>query len=129
MVVLEIPVDFGPYPDTPEWSGSLFAEVTAPVSGRIEASLRGDFYAQSKSYFASTNNTINPNSDIAGYGIANFRLGIEDKQTGWSLAGIVKNAFDRTYYVGGLAFWQLLSLNTVVPGEPRTFLVEAKLKF
>ena len=123
------PVNFGPYPDTPEWSGSLFAEVTAPVSGRIEASLRGDFYAQSKSYFASTNDTINPNSDIAGYAIANFRLGIEDKQTGWSLAGIVKNAFDRTYYVGGIAFYSLFSLNTVVPGEPRTFVVEARYKF
>ncbi len=129
VVVLGNAVRFGPYADTPKWSGSLFAEVTAPISDRIDASLRGDLYAQTKSFIGSTNDTINPHSDIAGYAIANFRLGIEDKQTGWSLAGIVKNAFDRTYYVGGIAFWQLLSLNTVVPGEPRTFLVEAKLKF
>ena len=129
VTVLGNAVRFGPYADTPEWSGSVFAEVKVPVSDRIEASLRGDVYAQTKSFIGSTNDTINKQSDIPGYAIANFRLGIEDTKTGWSIAGIVKNAFDRTYYVGGIAFWQLLSLNTVVPGEPRTFLVEAKLKF
>ena len=129
VTVLGNSVRFGPYADTPEWSGSVFAEVKVPVSDRIEASLRGDVYAQTKSFIGSTNDTINKQSDIPGYAIANFRLGIEDTKTGWSIAGIVKNAFDRTYYVGGIAFWQLLSLNTVVPGEPRTFLVEAKLKF
>jgi len=122
-------VKFGPYPDTPEWSGSAYAEVTVPVSGDIGASLRGDMYFQTRSYFGSTNDTINPNSDIAGYALANFRLGIEDKNAGWSVAGIVKNAFKRTYYVGGIAFYSLFSLNTVVPGEPRTVLVEARYKF
>ena len=122
-------VNFGPYPDTPEWSGSAYAEVTAPLGGDISGSLRGDVYFQTKSYFGSTNDTINPFSDIAGYAIANFRLGVEDKTAGWSLAGVVKNAFNRTYYVGGIAFYSLFSLNTVVPGEPRTFLAEVRYKF
>ena len=73
--------------------------------------------------------SINPFSDISGYTLANFRLGIESMDAGWSLAGIVKNAFKKTYYVGGIAFYSLFSLNTVVPGEPRTFLIEAKYKF
>lgn len=122
-------VVFGPYPDTPKWSGSVYAEATMPISGSIEASLRGDVYSQSLTYFGSTNNTINPNTELKGYTIANFRLGIEDQEAGWSLAGIVKNAFKKTYYVGGLAFYSLFSLNTVVPGEPRTFLIEARYKF
>ena len=122
-------VIFGPYPDTPEWNASAFAEVTAPVSDGIEASLRGDVYHQSVSYFGSTNDTINPHTDLPGYTLTNLRLGFENKDAGWSVAGIVKNVFDKTYYVGGLAFYSLFSLNTVVPGEPRTFLVEAKFKF
>jgi len=100
-----------------------------PISDSIDASLRGDVYHQTKSYFGSTNNTINPFTDIEGYTLTNFRLAVENKEVGWSLAGIVKNAFKKTYYVGGLAFYSLFSLNTVVPGEPRTFLVEAKYKF
>ncbi len=35
----------------------------------------------------------------------------------------------KKYFVGGLAFYSLFSLNTVVPGEPRTFLIEARYKF
>lgn len=122
-------VNFGPYPDTPEWNASVYAEVTAPLSDSIDASIRGDVYHQTKTFFGSTNNTINPFSDISGYTLANFRLGVESKDAGWSLAGIVKNAFKKTYYVGGIAFYSLFSLNTVVPGEPRTFLLEAKYKF
>jgi iron complex outermembrane recepter protein len=122
-------VNFGPYPDTPRWSASAYAEVTAPLSDSIEASIRGDVYHQTKTFFGSTNDTINPFSDISGYTLANFRLGIESMDAGWSLAGIVKNAFKKTYYVGGIAFYSLFSLNTVVPGEPRTFLIEAKYKF
>jgi iron complex outermembrane receptor protein len=122
-------VNFGPYPDTPKWNASVYADITVPISDSIDASLRGDVYHQTKSYFGSTNNTINPFTDIEGYTLTNFRLALENKEVGWSLAGIVKNAFKKTYYVGGLAFYSLFSLNTVVPGEPRTFLVEAKYKF
>ena len=122
-------VNFGPYPDTPKWNASAFAEVTMPVTEGIEASLRGDVYHQSVSYFGSTNDTINPHTDLPGYTLTNLRLGFENKDAGWSVAGIVKNVFDKTYYVGGLAFYSLFSLNTVVPGEPRTFLIEAKFKF
>jgi iron complex outermembrane recepter protein len=122
-------VNFGPYPDTPKWNGSVFAEMTGDVNDHMQLSLRGDVYHQTKSFFGSTNNTINPFTDISGYTIANFRLGLEDKNAGWSVSGVVKNAFRKTYYVGGLAFYSLFSLNTVVPGEPRTFLMEARYKF
>ena len=122
-------VAFDTYPDTPEWSGSAFAEVTVPVSARLSASLRGDVYAQTSTYFSSTGNTLNPGAQITGYALANFRLGIEDKDAGWSLSAILKNAFDRTYYVGGIGFSSLFALNTVIPGDPQTFLVEARIKF
>ena len=100
-----------------------------PVSARLRASLRGDVYAQTSTFFSSTGNSLNPGTQITGYALANFRLGIEDRDTGWSLSANLKNAFNRTYYVGGIGFSSLFALNSVIPGDPRTFLVEARIKF
>ena len=61
--------------------------------------------------------------------MVNLRAGIEDEDAGWSLAAIVKNVFDKTYYTGGVGFANIFSLNTAVPGERRTWLVEARYKF
>lgn len=121
-------VTFGTYPDTPEWSGSVFAEIAVPLNDTIGASFRTDYYAQSKFFYTSTGNT-NPGAQIAGYDLVNFRLGLENEDAGWTLAAHLKNAFDEVYYVGGIATGELFQFNTVVPGTPRTFLVEARLKF
>ncbi|WP_164844100.1 TonB-dependent receptor [Croceicoccus ponticola] len=122
-------VAFDTYPDTPEWSGVAFAEIKAPVSSNLTATLHGDVYAQTSTYFSSTGNTLNPGTKIPGYTLVNFRAGIEDDVAGWSLTANLKNAFDRTYYVGGIGFLSLLAVNTVIPGAPRTFLLEARKKF
>lgn len=122
-------VAFGPYPDTPKWSGAAYAEAFTDLTSRIRGSIRGDLYSQTSFSFSSTGNTLNPGTRVPGYTLANFRVGIEDSRSGWSLAGLVKNAFDRTYYVGGIGFASLLALNTVIPGEPRTWMIEAGIKF
>jgi iron complex outermembrane receptor protein len=122
-------VAFGPYPDTPKRSATVYAEVVEPVTARLSASLRADMYAQTSSYFSSTGNTLNPGSQIPGYGIANFRLGIEDTGQGWSLSANLKNAFNKVYYAGGIGFASLLAVNTVIPGDPRTITVEGRYKF
>ena len=121
--------EFGPYPDTPKWSGSVFGDVTVPVSANLNVSLRGDVYGQSSSWFSSTGASLNPGSQIPGYGTTNFRIGLENPGAGWSVSAIVKNAFDRTYYVGGIGFSSLFAVNTVIPGAPRTYSVEARYRF
>lgn len=122
------PVRFETYPDTPEWSGSVFGEVTVPVNDTVSASFRSDVYSQSMFWFASTGNR-SPGANIKGYTLVNFRAGIEETKTGLSLSANLKNAFNRVYYVGGIATGELFQFNTVVPGAPRTIMVEAKLKF
>ena len=122
------PVRFGTYPDTAKWSGSAFAEVTMPVSGSIAATLRSDVYAQTGTFFTSSGNT-NPTARLPGYALVNFRAGFADIDSRWSLTANLKNAFNRTYYVGGIALGELFQLNTAVPGAPRTFFVEARYKF
>lgn len=122
-------VAFGPYPDSPEWSGSVFADISFPVADRYTASLRSEVYDQTETFFSSTGDTLNPGTRIPGYTVANFRLSLEDEAAGWTIAAHVKNAFDETYYVGGVGFASLFAVNTVVPGAPRTYMLEARYRF
>lgn len=121
--------EFDTYPDTPEWSGVLYADIEAPISNRLVLNLRGDVYAQSSTFFSSTALSLTRGAKIPAYELVNLRIGIEDEQSGISLAGIVKNAFDTTYFTGGVGFANIFSLNTAVPGERRTYMVEAKYRF
>ncbi|MFM5884093.1 MAG: TonB-dependent receptor, partial [Novosphingobium sp.] len=122
--------NFNTYPDTPEWSGSLYADVTVPLSDKWDLTLHGDAYRQSSNWYSSTGRTLNPNTQIPGYTLANFRIGIEEPGgKGWAVSALLKNAFDRTYYNGGIGFASLFALNIVVPGEPRTWMIEARYRF
>ena len=123
-----VPVLFGTYPDTPEWSGGVFGEVEVPVSNSITASLRSDLYSQSSFFFASTGNR-SPGAQVDGYTLVNFRVGLADDDAGWSISANLKNAFDRVYFVGGIATGELFQFNTAVPGAPRTFMAEVRYKF
>lgn len=123
------PIAFGPYPDTPKWSGSVYAELTIPISGDWKATIRGDGVMQSGTVFSSTQSTLNPGARIPGYAMADFRVGLENGRDGWSLSANLKNAFNRTYYVGGLSFESVFTLDALVPGEPRTFFVQLRKTF
>lgn len=119
---------FDQVPDTPEYSGSVFTEVAVPVYGSVSGLLRGEMYAQNK-VFTSPRSSNDFGTILPGYALANFRIGLEDKSAGWSLTANLKNAFNRVYYVGGLPVGEIYQINTVIPGDPRTFTVEARLKF
>jgi iron complex outermembrane recepter protein len=122
------PVSFDQVPDTPKSSGTLYADVTIPVSATLNASVRGDLYAQAVSH-NFPQSQINPGNDVPGYALANFRVGVENKSVGWSVYANIKNAFNHVYYVGGLPLGSQLAVNSLIPGEPRTFTVEARYKF
>lgn len=121
---------FNTYPDTPKWSWALYADAIVPVSDAWNLALHGDVYRQSSNYFSSTGRTLNPNSLIPAYSLANFRIGVEESgNKGWSFSALVKNAFGKTYYTGGIGFASLFALNFVVPGERRSYMLEARYKF
>ncbi|GGZ04053.1 hypothetical protein GCM10011614_18800 [Novosphingobium colocasiae] len=121
--------NFDTYPDTPKWSGAVYADVTVPANENLDVKLHGDLFAQTSNYFSSTGKSLNPHTRIPGYALANFRLGVEQKDKGFSIAALVKNAFDKRYYTGGIGFASLFALNVVIPGEPRTYMVEVGYKF
>ena len=122
---------FGPFPDTPKTTGSIFAQISVPVAGDMgEMSFRGDFYSQSKFFYSSVNNTINPGSVLPGYSVANFRVNWNEiSGSKVSAAFFVKNAFNKTYYTGGLALGSVLGLNTAIPGRPRMYGAEVSVNF
>lgn len=123
------PVAFGPVPDVARWSGLAYSEVAIPLTADLRGSLRMEFYGQSASSFSSTANTLNPGTGIPGYGLLNFRLGVDQAKAGWSVSGNLKNALNKVYYVGGVGFGSLFTFNTIVPGDPRTWQVEARYHF
>jgi len=125
----QITVGFGPYPDTPAWSGTVYSEVSMPLTGNLAVSVRGELYDQTKIYYSSTGNTLTPDTAIPGYAVANFRLGLDDTKAGWSVAANLKNAFNRVYYVGGLAAINVITTNAVIPADPRTFVVTLRYNF
>ena len=120
---------FDTYPDTPKWSGAAFAALSVPIGPRLTGGLRGDLYTQTSTYFSSTGKSLTLGTKLPAYTLLNFRVGIEDKLSGWSLAGILKNATDKVYYTGGVGFGNIFSLNTAVPGDRRTYLLEGRYKF
>ncbi len=128
--VLDNPdTSFGPYPDSPDWSGSLYADAHFPLGNSLEVSLYGEVYGQAETFFSSTHNTLNPGSQIDSYTVTNLRVALSDTDAGWTLAAHLRNAFDEEYYVGGIGFKSLFSVNIAVPAAPQTWMLEASYRF
>ena len=89
--------------------------------------VHGDIYDQTKIAYSSTAN-INVGAFLPGFAVTDFRVGLESRQ-GWTVSAIVKNAFNRVYYAGGIAAAELFQFNTAIPGDPRTVAVEVRYKF
>ena len=123
-----IPTFFGPYPDTPKTTGSVFAEISKPLPGGLKLTLRSDMYSQGSSVFTSTQSN-NVGAKLPGYSVVNFSLGVEGKPDGWSVTINLKNAFNKIYYVGGVAPAEVLQFNTAIPGAPRTVSFEGSYEF
>jgi iron complex outermembrane receptor protein len=94
----------------------------------MEASLRADLYTQTSTSFSSTGN-LNQGTVLPSYEVANLRLALKHLSAGWTVAALVKNVFDKTYYVGGVALGELFQFNTAVPGDPRTYMVNIRFNF
>lgn len=123
-------VKFGPYGDVPKWSGSAFAKVEHELGDGSVASLRGDVYAQSSFYYSNAANTILPRTQIDGYALVDLRaewgrIGGSDI----SVSAYVKNLTDKKYNTGGFALGAVNAINSVLPGLPRMYGLEAKVEF
>ena len=119
------------YPDTPRWSGSVFATVRLPTPRQWGAlSYHVDAYAQASEYFSAYDFNIEPGSQIPGYALVNMRLDLKDIADSHVSVGLyTKNVLNRFYFAGGMAVGAALGDNLVVPGQPRTYGLELNYQY
>jgi iron complex outermembrane receptor protein len=122
---------YGPFADTPKFAGSIFIQTAAHLNNDIGIlAFRGEVFRQGMSYFGSQNDSTVPGTDIAGYTLANFRIGLEDiLGSRWTVSANIKNAFNKVYFVGGVPNGSTLSSTDAVPGDRRVYFLQAGYKF
>lgn len=122
---------FGPYADTPEWAGSIYAKATHDLSnGAGQLFLRGEFYGQSSFFYTSLANSLTPGTEIAGYNLINLRGGWDNVfGSNFSVAGYVQNLANEEYEVGGLGLGAVIGTTATLPGTPRFYGFEISAEF
>lgn len=125
------PTRYGPYADSPKWTGNAFVEATRDLGAdNGELTFRADVYGQTKYFFSNVAATLAPRTSIPGYVLVNGRVGWNNiSDTGLSAAVFVRNLFNKEYYGGGNSLGPTLGVNTSVPGRPRMWGGELRFDF
>lgn len=126
-----VSLPFGPYADTPKYSGSAFFRLSSDLANDGgELAFRGDLYAQSSAYYTNLADTLTPGTELPGYHILNARLEWNDiLGSRLSAAAYVRNLTDKKYYAGGLGLGAVIGVNGTLTGTPRTYGLELSAKF
>jgi iron complex outermembrane receptor protein len=124
-------IPFDSYPDSPKWSGSVYADVTLPVPESFgQVIFHVDTFGQTSSFFSSNAESITPETMLPGYSITNVRLSWNEIQRSrFSAAFYVKNAFNKLYYASGYQEGASGGFNTALWGAPRMYAGEVSFKF
>lgn len=121
---------FGPYADSPEWSGSAFARLGFDLDDGSEVSLRAQYYSQSSFHYSNLADTILPLTKIDGYSTINLRAEWSNiSGTGLSAAAYVQNLTDEEYFVGGFPLGAVIGSNATLLGTPRMYGAELRFDF
>jgi len=115
-------------PGVSKWAFSYGAEYSLPV--RIGGK-NGQFYiGYDGSYRSNFSSNPSPSiyTEVAGYAISNFRIGVKARDD-WNAFAWVRNAFDQNYF--DLLALQSSNTGLVVgqPGDPRTYGVTLSKRF
>jgi iron complex outermembrane recepter protein len=121
---------YGPFADTPKFSGTVFAEVSVPTGEFGRLSLRGDLYGQTKMNFSNVGSTLNALAVLPGYTLVNAKVTLSDIMgKGISASVSARNLLNKKYYAGGNAANSATLPNTVNPGVPRMIMGELRFDF
>lgn len=122
---------FGPYPDTPKWSGTAYGMITVPLASSAgDVSLRVEAYGQTGQYFSSTAGTTTPRTRLPGYVLLNGKFDVANiGGSGLTFGLFAKNVLNKGYFLGGLPQGVAFGINAAAIGEPRTYGAELKAAF
>jgi iron complex outermembrane recepter protein len=114
---------YGPYSNTPRWSGTAYADVTMPTERSGTFRFHADVYGTTYYHMSDQGYTTNPGDTLPGYGVVNLRVDWEDavRIKGLTASVYVKNVGDKEYFVGGNDAVQSFSESSGIFGQPRTY--------
>ncbi|MFZ0269990.1 TonB-dependent receptor [Caulobacter sp.] len=114
-------------PNSPHWTASIGAQYTWDFSGGWSATLRGDYYRQSKQY-ARVYNTVY--DQLKSWDNANITLKVEKPEWGFRIDAYVKNLGDDTPITDAYTTDDSSGLFTnLITLEPRTYGVSLTKSF
>jgi len=124
-------IPFDTYTDAPTWAGNAYASIGIPVPESLgEARFRVDAFGQTKTFFSNNEGSITPRTQLPGYVTVDARISLDNiSGSGVSVAGFVKNLFDKLYYSSGYVEGASGGFNTAIWGEPQTFGGEVTYRF
>lgn len=124
-------IPFDTYSDAPKWAGSVFAEITMPLSEDIgKVKLRTDVFGQTSTHFSNNEGSITPRTKLPGYATVDVRLSWNEVMgSKFSVAAYAKNLLDEFYYNSGYVEGGSGGFNTAIWGEPQTFGAEVTYRF
>ncbi len=115
-------INGNPLPNAPRWIYNVSARYSMPVIDDNEVYVLTDWnYRGTENFFLYKAAEFTGQSLLLG----GVRLGYIDKNNGWEVAGFVHNILDEVKVTGAIDFDNL----TGFVNDPRTFGVEAKVKF
>jgi iron complex outermembrane recepter protein len=122
---------FSTYPDTPDWTGSVYAKVDLPVPDSTGAmSVRADVYAQTSQWFTSLGYSLSPGTELPKYSVVNMRLDWHKMfLSPVSLGLYVRNLQNKAYFLGGMGNGPSAGINDAVPAPPRMYGAEINYAF
>jgi iron complex outermembrane recepter protein len=104
--------------EAPEWVANTAASYRFDYGDRLQPYLSVE-YAYTSGYFGTIDDS--PYTRIAGYGLANARLGLHSRDDRYDVSLWVRNALDKRYFVTlGTASVNATWGITGEPGDPRT---------
>jgi iron complex outermembrane recepter protein len=126
-----VPYSYGPVGDTPEFSGTGYAQIYVPTGEDMgQVTLRGEVYGQTHQFFSNASDSIAPGTKLPGYVLVNARAAWDDIMgSGFSAALFAKNLLDEEYFTGGMTLAAALGHNAAAVGEPRTYGLEVTFAF
>lgn len=106
-------------PNSPHWTTSVGAQYTFELSGGWSATLRGDYYRQSKQFARVYNTTYD---QLKSWDNGNITLKVEKPEWGVSIDAYVKNIGNKTPIVDAYTTDDSSGLFTnVITAEPRLY--------
>jgi iron complex outermembrane recepter protein len=122
---------FSTFPDTPDWSGSVYGQIYFPIPQDTgDMSFRADIYAQTSAWFTSLGASLSPDTELPHYSVVNMRADWRKIFGSRAAVGIyVRNLQNKSCFQGGFAHGPAAGVNVASPALPRMYGAELNYTF